>query len=203
MKTTNDNENAEFWTAISKMVTSSTGECVAYAFEDLAAFAEGRLKRAEQDAIASHLRYCAVCRHVALELRRELGYAATSDAMEKTFGVFEARLMTALWQARRSLTPEDLLQDLSADTPAVKYAEVLSGLSSLHRRGYVKRGQGPASNQYTPALTPADLRQSTPLFRRFMGQPALSYFLEDSDEDDLLDALSEANSPADDEQERD
>lgn len=203
MKTTNDNENAEFWAAISQMVTTNAGECVAYAFEDLAAFAEGRLKRAEQAAVASHLRYCSACRHVALELRRELSHVATSDAMVKTFGAFESRLMAALWQAGRSRTPEELLHDLAADTPEVQYAEVLSGLSSLHRRGYLKRGAGAASNQYAAALTPADLRQSTPLFRRFMGQPALSYFLEDNDEDDLLDALNEMNPPADDEQERD
>ncbi|MEN6547091.1 MAG: hypothetical protein ABFE07_13730 [Armatimonadia bacterium] len=67
----------------------------------------------------------------------------------------------------------------------------------------MKRGEGTSSQQYAAALSPADLRQSTPLFRRFMGQPALSYFLEDNDEDDLLDALNDANPPADDEQERD
>ncbi|MEN6643609.1 MAG: BlaI/MecI/CopY family transcriptional regulator [Armatimonadia bacterium] len=203
MKPTTDNDSADFWAAISQMVTPNTSECVAYAFEDLAAFAEGRLKRAEQAAMAAHLRYCHACRHVALELRRELGYAATGDAMVKTFGAFEARLMTALWQAGRSQTPDELLHDLAADTPEVQYAQVLSGLSSLHRRGYVKRGEGTSSQQYAAALSPADLRQSTPLFRRFMGQPALSYFLEDNDEDDLLDALNDANPPADDEQERD
>lgn len=201
MKPTTDNDNADFWAAISQMVTSQTAQCVAYAFEDLAAFAEGRLKRAEQAAVASHVRYCHACRHVALELRRELGYAATGDAMEKTFGAFEARLMAALWQTGRALTPEELLSALCADTPDVQYPQILSGLSSLHRRGYVKRGDGPSAGQYAAALSPADLRQSTPLFRRLMAQPALSYFLEDHEDDNLLDNLSEP--PTKDEQERD
>lgn len=185
----------QFWGLMRQMIAPMTDDCVAYSFEELASFTEGRLKRSEKQAVEAHTRYCRPCRHIVLELRQEVAQTAAAEEMVKTFGAFEARLMNGLWQAGRGLTAEELFQALSADLVEASYPQVLSGLTSLLQRGFVKRTDTSRGQVYSHAVNASDL-QSRPL-PQGLAEPAFSYFLHDSDSPLSLDDAADAP-PADD-----
>lgn len=66
--------DSSYWAAVTRQ---ARGECVVYSPEELAAFAEGKLRQGPARTLQAHLAICHQCRGVVQELRAELGTTQT------------------------------------------------------------------------------------------------------------------------------
>ncbi len=125
-------------------------------------------------------------------------YRPGEKGLEQTLGALEAQVMNAVWDARGSVSVEQVRHALSEAGKDVAYTTVMTTMSRLYKKGLLGREMQGKAYYYTAAVSRRELDTSVikhvidGLLSTF-AEPAMSYFVEALSESDpaKLESLAE------------